>query len=57
LSLPAEPKPAWAIETERAAQTEQSDADETLYLIGRPTLRQFHHFVRFEVEESFAPAM
>jgi hypothetical protein len=45
-SLPAELKPAWAIETEGTAQPAQSDADETLYLIGRPTLRQFHRFVR-----------
>jgi len=45
-SLPAELKPARAVETERTAQTAQSDADETLYLIGRPTLRQFRRFVR-----------
>jgi hypothetical protein len=45
-SLHAELKPAWAIETERAANTAQNDADETLYLIGRPTLKQFHRFVR-----------
>jgi hypothetical protein len=43
--LPAELKPAWAIETERTAQPSQSDADETLYLIRRPTLKQFHRFV------------
>jgi hypothetical protein len=45
-SLPAELKPAGAVETERTAQIAQNDADETLYLIGRPTLRQFHRFVR-----------
>jgi hypothetical protein len=44
--LPAELKPAWAIEPESTANTVQIDADETLYLIGRPTLRQFHRFVR-----------
>lgn len=45
-SLPAEPKSASVVEPGSTVQTAQSDADETLYLIGRPTLRQFHRFVR-----------
>jgi len=45
-SLPAQLKPAWMVEPERTAQTLQSDADEMLYLIGYPTLRQFRRFVR-----------
>jgi hypothetical protein len=34
------------VEPERITQTAQSDADEMLYLIGYPTLRQFRRFVR-----------
>src|SRR5262245_9996048 len=45
-SLPAELKPAGEVEPERTDQTAQSDADEMLYLIGRPTLSQFRRFVR-----------
>src|SRR5215475_10623202 len=45
-SLPAQPQPARMVEPERTAQTAQSDADEMLYLIGYPTLRQFRRFVR-----------
>src|SRR5262245_34649107 len=45
-SLPAQLKPARAVETESNAQTAQSDVDELLYLIGRPTLRQLRRFVR-----------
>jgi hypothetical protein len=44
--LPAGAKLAPAVEPESAGQAGQSDAAETLYLIGRPTLRQFHRFVR-----------
>jgi hypothetical protein len=47
-SLSAQLKPARAIETERTANTAQIDGDETLYLIGRPTLKQFHRFVRHQ---------
>src|SRR5262245_27029487 len=45
-NLPGETEPAWASENDRTPQSAQSDADETLYLIGRPTLKQFHRFVR-----------
>ncbi|MBO0798052.1 MAG: hypothetical protein J2P31_04445 [Blastocatellia bacterium] len=45
-SLPVELEPARAIDTEITTQSAQIDADETLYLIGRPTLKQFHRFVR-----------
>jgi hypothetical protein len=44
--LPANINSDWATETESTDQPIKSDADETLYLIGRPTLRQFHRFVR-----------
>ncbi|MCI0338310.1 MAG: hypothetical protein L0226_12075 [Acidobacteria bacterium] len=50
--LHAELKPACVIEPEGTAQTAQSDADESLYLIGRPTLRQFHRFVRHHAVNS-----
>lgn len=46
--LPAKINQDWAAETERTDQNTQNDADadEMLYLIGLPTLRQFHRFVR-----------
>lgn len=44
--LSAEPKPASGVEAEKNTPAPQLDADEMLYLIGRPTLRQFRRFIR-----------
>ncbi|MFN0088518.1 MAG: hypothetical protein ACKVX9_24220 [Blastocatellia bacterium] len=46
LSLLAKPDSVSVMERERPGQTTERDADETLYLIGRPKLRHFHRFVR-----------
>jgi hypothetical protein len=44
--MPAESRPGSLVEPERHLPAAQSDADDSLYLIGRPTLRQFQRFVR-----------
>lgn len=38
--------PPQMVESETSARTTPDDADETLYLLGRPTLRQYLRFVR-----------